>query len=244
MRTPGQSPGTRAVGALLALGLAGAGLTGCSSGSNAVGAAGAGGGGGGGGGADASAGAAATRTAGTPGAVGGAGDLSARLLAPSDMPAGWSIEKAANPTISTPCPILNSSVWTAKLPGKAARDLSGGMTGPFVDEQFGEGTAQDAKTAWQTLVAGIPKCTSYTHDGAGGGSTFSVAKASSFPTYGDDSYAFTLNITITGGVSASGNVVAVKAGNSIFVLYIAGLTGVDRTLVDQAVTKAVTRART
>lgn len=235
MRTARQSPCFRAVGLAVAFGLAGAGMAGCSS-AAAAGTTGAGPAGGT---------AAATGKAGTSAAVGGSGALSARLLAVSDLPSGWAIDAAAsNPSLSTPCSLLNSAVWSAKLPAKAGRDLNGGMAGPYLDEQFGEGTAADAEKAWQALVAGLSKCTTYTHDGSSGKSTFSVAKASSFPVYGDGSYAFTLTIDITGGVSASGDIVAARAGNSIVVLYIAGLTGVDSALVDQAVTKAVARART
>lgn len=172
--------------------------------------------------------------------------LAAKLLTPRDLPAGWSAE--ASPTdapLSTGCPLLNAPIWNASLPNRAEADLSKGLSGPYLVEQIAAGTAAQAGQAWQTISGSLKQCTtSYTHKGSTGQSTYTLAETRELPSYGDSSYAFTLDIAITGGVNASGDIVAARSGNSVVVLYVVGLTGVSKSDVEGIVSTAVTKAHT
>jgi hypothetical protein len=170
--------------------------------------------------------------------------LAAKLLAPADLPAGWGIDASAtNPAMQTECPLLNTANWNTPLGEHAEADLNAGMTGPFLVEQIAAGSADQATKAWNTLVNGLPKCTTYTHGGANGSSTFSIVRTS-LPAYGDSSYSFTLSIQISTGINGNGYIVAARNGNSVVVVYIVGLTPMDKTLVESVMSKAVTKAHT
>jgi hypothetical protein len=170
--------------------------------------------------------------------------LAAKLLAPADLPAGWGIDASAtNPTMQTTCPLLNTANWNSPLSSHAEADLNGGMTGPFLVEQIAAGDQAQVNKSWDTLVNGLPKCTTYTHGGANGSSTFSIVRAS-LPAYGDSSYSFTLSIEISTGITGKGYIVAARNGNSVIVVYIVGLTPLDKTFVENTMSKAVTKART
>lgn len=174
----------------------------------------------------------------------GTAGLAAKLIAPADLPAGWGIDASAtNPSMKTDCPLLNTADWNTPLSGHAEVDLSAGMTGPFLVEQIAAGDAAHVSTAWNTLVNGLSKCTTYTHGSATGSSTFSIVRTS-LPAYGDSSYSFTLTIKVSNGIDAPGYIVAARNGNSVVVVYIVGLTQVDKTFVENAVSKAVSKART
>lgn len=171
--------------------------------------------------------------------------LAAKLLTAKDLPNGWGADVTPSEApASTTCPLLNSPLWNSSLPEHAEADLSRGLTGPYLVEQIAAGTAAQADSAWKVLADGIPECTTYTHKGTAGQSTFAMAQTSKLPSYGDRSFAFTLDITITGGVNASGNILAARSGNSIVVVYLEGITGVSQADVEDIAGKAVAKART
>lgn len=171
--------------------------------------------------------------------------MAAKLLTPKDLASGWNVDVTPSdaPVSNTDCPLLNAPLWNTALTGHGEVDMSEGLAGPYLVEQVAIGTSDEADKAWQSLTGNLSKCTSYTHAGSSGQSTFTIAKAS-LPSYGDSSYAFTLNITITGGVNASGDIVAARAGNAIVTAYIVGINGVTRGTVEDVVSKAVAKART
>ena len=168
--------------------------------------------------------------------------LAAKLLTPADLPAGWSTEASAtNPAMSTPCPVLNPAVWNDPLPGRVEADLSVGLTGPFLVEQIAAGDAAQLQKAWSAFTAAIPQCTTFTHAGSSGSSTFTVT-AADFPKYGLDSYGFGLTLKVTTGVSASGSVVVVRTKDAVVLVYLVGVTAVPKDEVEQIVTKAVAKS--
>lgn len=170
--------------------------------------------------------------------------LAAKLLAPADLPAGWGIDAAAtNPTMQTDCPLLNTSIWNVPLTDHAEADLNGGLAGPFLVEQIAAGDAAQVTKSWDALVNGLSKCTTYTHGGANGSSTFSIVRTG-LPAYGDSSYSFTLSIQISTGIKGNGYIVAARNGNTVAVIYIVALTPVDKTFVETTMGKAVTKSRT
>lgn len=166
-----------------------------------------------------------------------------KLLSPKDLPSGWSVDVTSTDAPQTAdCPLLNATLWNAPFADRGEVDLSRGLGGPFLVEVLGAGNADQAGKAWQLLVNGVPKCTTYTHSSAVGKSTFTIAKAG-LPAYGDGSYSFTLSVAIAGGVSASGNIVAVRVGNSVAVVYLVGIGGMAQSTVEDAVSRAVAKAR-
>jgi len=169
--------------------------------------------------------------------------LAAKLLTVSDMPSGWSADAApTNPTMATQCPLLNPSGWDKLLPDRAEADLKAGLAGPYLVEEYAGGGPAQVAAGWQALVAKIPLCTTFTHNAPGGGSTFTIEKAAGFPAYGDDSRAFTLAIDVTGGVSASGDIVVSRTKNAIVSVYVVGISGVQQSAVRDAMAKAVAKA--
>lgn len=170
--------------------------------------------------------------------------LAAKLLTPTDLPAGWARDTASNdPLLQTGCPLLNTTAWNADLTGHGEADLNAGMTGPFLVETIATGDAAHVTTAWNKLVGGLPDCTTYTHGGANGSSTFSIAR-STLPAYGDGSYSFTLKIKISSGVSAAGYIVAARNGGSVVVVYMVGIAPLDKAFVESTIGKAVAKGRT
>lgn len=187
---------------------------------------------------------ASSSSAPAPSATASATGLAAHLLAPADMPAGWKNDVTpSNPAMQTECPLLNTQIWSTPLTSHAEADMNGAMTGPFLVEQIGAGDAAQVTKAWNALVNGLSKCTTYTHGGANGSSTFSIVR-SSLPAYGDGSYSFSLTIQISTGINGNGYIVAARNGNSVLVVYIVALTQPDRTFVETAMGKAVAKART
>ncbi|HEV2347264.1 MAG TPA: hypothetical protein VGS97_24420 [Actinocrinis sp.] len=170
--------------------------------------------------------------------------IAAKLLSPGDLPSGWSVDAASPDAPQTAdCPLLNATLWNAPLADRGEVDLSRGLGGPFLVEVLAAGSADQAGKAWRLLVSGVPKCTTYTHSSAAGKSTFTIAKAA-LPGFGDGSYSFTLSVAIAGGVSASGNIVAVHTNNCVVVVYLVGISGVTQSTVEDAVGRAVAKART
>ncbi|MBS2962887.1 hypothetical protein KGA66_07525 [Actinocrinis puniceicyclus] len=169
--------------------------------------------------------------------------LAAKLLTPADLPAGWGIDATAtNPPMQSGCGLWNPAVWNGSLAGRAEADLSAGLTGPFLVEELAAGTSAQVASAWQKLVGSLSQCTTYTHGGGSGSSTFTTARAS-LPAYGDGSYSFTLNIKVSTGVDASGYIVAARSGNSVVVVYIVALAQPAKNMADAAFGKAVAKAR-
>jgi hypothetical protein len=160
------------------------------------------------------------------------------------MPAGWTVDAAAtNPAMDTSCPLLNLNGWVKPLAERAEADLKAGPVGPFLVEEYAGGDSEQVGRAWQTLVSQLSLCTTFTHSAPAGGSTFTIGKKAGFPSYGDGSYAFTLNIDVTGGVTASGDIAVVRTKNAVVSVYIIGVSGVEESLMEQSVAKAVTRAQ-
>lgn len=187
---------------------------------------------------------AASGLASAPSPTASANPLAANLLAPADLPAGWKYDVTpTNPAMQTDCPLLNTAIWNAPLTKHAEADMNAGMTGPFLVEQIAAGDAASATKSWNNLVDGLPKCTTYTHGGANGSSTFSFNHAS-LPSYGDDSYSFTLGIQISSGLGGTGYIVAAHSGNTVLVIYVVGVTPLDKTFVENTVSKAVDKAHT
>ena len=171
--------------------------------------------------------------------------LAAKLLTPQDLPNGWNTDASPPepPIGNAVCPLLNSTLWSASLANQGEADLSQGLAGPYLVEQLADGTSAQADKSWKAMTDGVGHCTTYTHTGSSGSSTFTIG-TTAMPSYGDGSYAFTLNLTISGAVHASGDIVAVRSGKSVLVLYIVGLNGVGKTMVESLVSAAVTKART
>ncbi len=171
--------------------------------------------------------------------------MAAKLLTPKDLASGWSVDVTPSdaPVSNTDCPLLNAPLWNMSLGGHGEADMSQSLAGPYLVEQVAIGTSDEVDKAWQSLTGNLSKCTSYTHAGSSGQSTFTITKTN-LPSYGDSSYAFTLDITITGGVSASGDIVAARAGNAIVTAYIVSINGVSKGTVEDVVSKAVAKART
>lgn len=168
--------------------------------------------------------------------------LAAKLLTAKDMPAGWSLDTAAhNPSMATTCPLLNSSLWNGPMSEHAEADLNAGLVGPSLVEQIASGDAAQMNRSWNTMVAGLSQCSSFTHTASSGGSTFTITRLPSFPVYGDASYAFNLEIAITGGVKGTGNIVATRKGSTIAVIYLAGVADVTPELMEQLTAKAVSK---
>jgi hypothetical protein len=164
--------------------------------------------------------------------------LAARLLTPKDLPAGWAYQASAtNPTMATPCPVLNPAVWNAALADHAEADLTGGMTGPYLVEQLSSGTAQQIDRAWQVFVGAIGKCSTFTHDAGNGSSTFTITQTA-FPSYGEGSYGFNLTLQVSGGVTAHGSIVVVRKNTTIATVYLVGLAGVAQSQMETIVSAA------
>jgi hypothetical protein len=187
---------------------------------------------------------AATAPASTVGVAGSAaaGSLNAQLLAVTDLPAGWSSSSASSGTGGTAsCSALNNRPWQT-LPQRAEADFQESADGPFILEKLDAGSADQVTQAWTAFGTATSACRSFTSSTSGGTAQYTLS-ALSFPTYGDATYAFALSISES-GLSASGDVVVVRKGDTLIQIMTVGLLGaVPEATVEQATSKAVAKVR-
>lgn len=146
-------------------------------------------------------------------------------IASSDLPFGWAASPpSTDNSVTAPCAALTSSA-ASRLPAQAESDFQASEGGPFVQENLASGTAQQVHDLWASVRKSANQCPA------------TQLSATSFSSYGDESYALQLNANRS-GVAYSGYVVVIRKGQVCIEVAVFGLGGVSTSLVQQLVNKA------
>jgi pimeloyl-ACP methyl ester carboxylesterase len=181
--------------------------------------------------------AAALLVVGCGGAPGAASRLSARLLAVSDLPSGWSAAPVSPSGAQASVPCLPARPKSAEWTDAAAAFVQG-KTIPSLEEALATGPG--ARQWWQQLSSALGHCRSGTITVAGHKSPV-ILKPIPFPAVAAQSSAYRLTFT-TSGISISSTLVAFSTGAYLGFLSYSGIgsppTAVVRAFADAAAAKA------
>jgi hypothetical protein len=168
-------------------------------------------------------------------------NLSAELLTVNDLPAGWS---SSTPSSSeggaASCKALNNGPWKT-LPEHAEADFQESGVGPYLSEELSAGSATQISHAWTAFGTATSTCRSFSGTTSSGTAQYSL-QALSFPSYGNQTYAFAVSLSES-GVTASGDIVVVRKGDALVQIIAIGLgDSVPIATVERATSTAVARA--
>lgn len=159
--------------------------------------------------------------------------LKAAALALADLPFGWAVSPpSADNSVTAPCAALTPSGST-QLPAQAETDFQASEDGPFLQEILASGPAQQVHDVWASIRRAASQCSATTS-----GTDTTHLSATSFPSYGDESYALRLTAGRS-GVTYDGDVVVVRKGQVYIEVAAFGVGGVPASTVQELVGKAV-----
>ena len=160
-------------------------------------------------------------------------ELKAAALAIPDLPFGWAVSPpSADSSVTAPCAALTPS-GSAQLPAQTETDFQASEDGPFLQEILASGPAQQVRDVWASIRQAASRCSA-----TASGTDTTRLSATSFPAYGDESYALRLTASRS-GVSYDGDVVVVRKGQVYIEVAAFGMGGVAASTVQQLVGKAV-----
>jgi hypothetical protein len=170
-----------------------------------------------------------------------AADLTAELLTVNALPAGWS---STSPSSSSggvaSCAALNSRSWQA-LPQRAEADFQESAVGPFLAEKLDAGPAAQVTQAWNAFGSATAECRSFSGSTSSGTAQYTL-QSLSFPSYGNQTYAFAITVAAL-GLTASGDVVVVRKGDTLVQIIAIGIPDVPIATVEQATSAAVAKVK-
>lgn len=170
-----------------------------------------------------------------------AASVASELLTISDMPAGWTTSKPSSSSGGpASCSALNNGQWKA-LPERAEADFQQSEIGPFVVEKLDAGSSAQVSAAWTAFGSATSACQSFTSTDSTGTTKFTLSQLS-FPSYGDATYAFGITADDS-GVSASGDIVVVRKGDTLVQIIAIGVPDVPVSVVEQATKTAVGKVK-
>jgi len=162
--------------------------------------------------------------------------LKAAALASPDLPFGWAVSPpSADSSVTAPCEALTASGST-QLPAQAETDFQASEDGPFLQEILASGPAQQVHDLWASVQKAASQCSAITS-----GTDTTHLSATSFSSYGDESYALQLTASRS-GVTYDGDVVVIRKGQVYIEVAAFGVGGVPASTVQQLVSKAVDKA--
>jgi len=172
-------------------------------------------------------------------------NLQAELLTPSDMPAGWSVDKSPSDATSRPSCLknLDAQLHTGEISRAEAKYQGGSNSIPHLDETlafYGHGVATGKLAIFDQTIS---RCGQVTF--SSGGNTFTgTIGAMSFPAVGDESYAYQMNLSTKANglnVTIGFDVVVARKGDTAFDLALTDLGTPDLSQFRGLVTKALAK---
>lgn len=168
-------------------------------------------------------------------------NITAELLAVSDLPAGWSsTSDSGSSGGAASCAALNNRPWQA-LPERAEADFQQSEIGPFIAEKLDAGPSAQVAQAWAAFASATATCRSFSGQTSSGTAQYKLSSLS-FPSYGDQTYAFAITVTAS-GISASGDVVVVRKGGTLVQILALGIPDVPVSTVEQFTSAAVAKVK-
>lgn len=154
-------------------------------------------------------------------------DPRAVALAVADLPFGWATSPpSTDSSVTAPCSAITAEA-VSRLPQRAEADFQQSEDGPFLQEIVAAGPRQQVSAVWTSIQKAPGLCASSTR-----------LSPTSFPSYGDQSFAWRL-AAVRSGVSYGGDVVAVRTEQAFVEVVVFGLGGVSEPLVREMVGKAL-----
>lgn len=159
-------------------------------------------------------------------AASAATSLTAQLLTPADLPAGWTVANAADPA-SLPAPPCVETVITAlQTPTKARVQLVKGAQLPLLEQQIGRyDSAAQVTARYTSAVAAVDACHTFSFDYEGVRTTGSIGRLA-FGSLGASSAAWHITLEAI-GLLATGDVVLVAQGSELELLIYLNLGNID-----------------
>ena len=146
--------------------------------------------------------------------------LKAAALAIPDLPFGWAVSPpAADSSVTAPCEALTAS-GSMRLPAQAETDFQASEDGPFLQEILASGPAQQVHDVWASIQKAASQCSAITS-----GTDTTRLSTTSFPSYGDESYALQLTASRS-GVTYDGDVIVIRKGQVYVEVAAFGVGGV------------------
>lgn len=159
--------------------------------------------------------------------------LKAAAIAIPDLPFGWAVSPpSADSSVTAPCEALTASGST-QLPAQAETDFQASEDGPFLQEILASGPAPQVHDLWESIQKSASRCSAITS-----GTDTTRLSATSFSSYGDESYALKLTASRS-GVTYDGDVIVIRKGQVYIEVAAFGVGGVPASTVQQLVSKAV-----
>lgn len=159
--------------------------------------------------------------------------LKAAALALPDLPFGWAVSPPSDASsVTAPCAALTAG-GSRQLPAQAETDFQASEDGPFLQENLASGPAQQVHDVWASIQKAANQCSVITS-----GTDTTHLSATSFPSYGDESYALQLTAGRS-GVTYDGDVIVVRKGQVYIEVAVFGIGGVAASTLQQLVGKAV-----
>lgn len=161
--------------------------------------------------------------------------LKAAALAIPDLPFGWAVSPPSDvSSVTAPCAALTSSA-SKQLPAQAETDFQASEDGPFLQEILASGPAQQVHDLWASIRNAATQCSAITS-----GTDTTHLSATSFSSYGDESYVLQLTASRS-GVTYDGDVVVIRKGQVYIEVAAFGVDGMAASTVQELVSKAVAK---
>ncbi|MEY9932414.1 uncharacterized protein YceK [Catenulispora sp. GP43] len=165
-----------------------------------------------------------------------AAQLKAAALVTSDLPFGWAVSPpSADSSVTAPCSAITAD-GSKQLPAQAEADFQQSEDGPFLQEILASGPDTQVRDLWSSMQKTAIACSAPM-----AGSDSTRVSATTFPSYGDASYALHLAANRS-GVSYGGDVVVIRKGQMYIEVAVFGVGGVSASLVQELVGTAVHKA--
>jgi hypothetical protein len=143
--------------------------------------------------------------------------LTAQLLTPDDLPAGWKVTDGADPATLAAPPCVESAITALETSDKARVQLVKNDELPLLEQQIGRyASAAEASQKFATAVAAIDNCQKFSFDYEGVTVSGSIGRLS-FGALGDRSMAWHITLQAV-GVLATGNAALVAKGDELELL--------------------------
>jgi hypothetical protein len=165
-------------------------------------------------------------------------DIQSLVLSISDLPTGWTEDNSPNNSSSLSCepPAMHNYITRADV----TFDQGGGL--PVLIESlryYNSATTSSATTSFAIGVAALNACKTFTTTGSGTNYSGTLGAMSS-PTYGDQSAAYNLNLTVQ-GLNFNEGFVVVRKGNYIALVILGDIGSLDSATLQGFVTRAVAK---
>lgn len=152
--------------------------------------------------------------------------LTAQLLTPDDLPAGWRVSTSTDPATLPAPPCIETAITALQTTTKARVQLVKNDELPLLEQQIGRyASSAEAAAKYDTAVAAIDACHDFSFDYEGIKTTGSIGRLD-FGSLGDRSTAWHITLQAV-GLLATGDALLVGKGSGLELLIYLNLGNTD-----------------